>query len=135
MTDNQNCGQCGKKCWFGQACCGGSCVNVMYDRKNCGGCNKRCKKGCVYQFGILKVFSLDSSSHLATTCIFFQDFIALLSIQREKEGIWQAVMRGMLLPKVKRTMKEPTLILLTGSLAWSKFKGKTATESLKPKLK
>ncbi|URE06744.1 cAMP-regulated phosphoprotein/endosulfine conserved region, partial [Musa troglodytarum] len=33
------------------------------------------------------------------------------------------------------TMKEPTLILLTGSLAWSKFKGKTATESLKPKLK
>ncbi|URE04062.1 Stigma-specific protein, Stig1 [Musa troglodytarum] len=33
-----------KKCWFGQACCGGSC--------NCGGCNKRCKKGCVYQFGM-----------------------------------------------------------------------------------
>ncbi|CAL9103044.1 unnamed protein product [Musa acuminata var. zebrina] len=52
MTDNQNCGQCGKKCWFGQACCGGSCVNVMYDPKNCGGCNKRCTKGCFCQFGM-----------------------------------------------------------------------------------
>ncbi|URE02168.1 Stigma-specific protein, Stig1 [Musa troglodytarum] len=52
MTDNQNCGQCGKKCWFDQACCGGSCVNVMHDPKNCGGCNKRCKKGCFCQFGM-----------------------------------------------------------------------------------
>ncbi|CAD5171743.1 unnamed protein product [Musa acuminata subsp. malaccensis] len=52
MTDNQNCGQCGKKCWFGQTCCGGSCVNVMYDPKNCGGCNKRCTKGCFCQFGM-----------------------------------------------------------------------------------
>ncbi|CAL9162240.1 unnamed protein product [Musa hybrid cultivar] len=52
MTDNQNCGQCGKKCWFGQACCGGSCVNVMYDPNNCGGCNKRCTKGCFCQFGM-----------------------------------------------------------------------------------
>ncbi|CAD5171745.1 unnamed protein product [Musa acuminata subsp. malaccensis] len=52
MTDNQNCGQCGKKCWFGQTCCGGRCVNVMYDPKNCGGCNKRCTKGCFCQFGM-----------------------------------------------------------------------------------
>ncbi|URE07802.1 Stigma-specific protein, Stig1 [Musa troglodytarum] len=52
MTDNQNCGQCGKKCRFGQACCGGSCVNVMYDPKNCGGCNKRCKKGSFCQYGM-----------------------------------------------------------------------------------
>ncbi|URE04297.1 Stigma-specific protein, Stig1 [Musa troglodytarum] len=52
MTDNQNCGQCGKKCQFGQACCGGSCVDVMYDPKNCGGCNKRCKKGSFCQYGM-----------------------------------------------------------------------------------
>ncbi|URE04299.1 Stigma-specific protein, Stig1 [Musa troglodytarum] len=39
-----NCGQCGKKCQFGQACCGGSC--------NCGGCNKRCKKGSFCQYGM-----------------------------------------------------------------------------------
>ncbi|THU67296.1 hypothetical protein C4D60_Mb05t23160 [Musa balbisiana] len=52
MTDNQNCGQCGNKCWFGQACCGGSCVNVMYDPNNCGGCNKRCTTGCFCQFGM-----------------------------------------------------------------------------------
>ncbi|RWW65670.1 hypothetical protein BHE74_00027007 [Ensete ventricosum] len=52
MIDNQNCGQCGKKCRFGQACCGGSCVNVMYDPKNCGCCNKRCKKGSFCQYGM-----------------------------------------------------------------------------------
>ncbi|URE05261.1 Stigma-specific protein, Stig1 [Musa troglodytarum] len=52
MTDNQNCGQCGKKCRFGQACCGGNRVNVMYDPKNCGGCNKRCKKGSFCQYGM-----------------------------------------------------------------------------------
>ncbi|XP_064963302.1 stigma-specific STIG1-like protein 1 [Musa acuminata AAA Group] len=52
MTDNQNCGQCGKKCWFGQACCGGRCVDVMYDPKNCGGCNKRCTKGSFCQYGM-----------------------------------------------------------------------------------
>ncbi|KAG9158485.1 hypothetical protein Leryth_016138 [Lithospermum erythrorhizon] len=43
--DGSNCGNCGKKCKFGQLCCKGKCVNVFNDEKNCGKCSNKCKKG------------------------------------------------------------------------------------------
>ena len=52
MSDNLNCGQCGRKCKYGEACCRGNCVNIMYDAKNCGGCKNRCKKGNFCKYGM-----------------------------------------------------------------------------------
>ncbi|XP_059655137.1 stigma-specific STIG1-like protein 1 [Cornus florida] len=50
MSDELNCGKCGKKCKYSELCCQGQCVNPSVDEKNCGKCNKKCKKGssCVY---------------------------------------------------------------------------------------
>ncbi|KAJ0024580.1 hypothetical protein Pint_07528 [Pistacia integerrima] len=50
LTDELNCGKCGKKCKFSETCCKGECVNTMFNKKHCGGCNKKCKKGnsCTY---------------------------------------------------------------------------------------
>ncbi|KAJ0082169.1 hypothetical protein Patl1_09965 [Pistacia atlantica] len=50
LTDELNCGKCGKKCKFSETCCKGHCVNTMFNKKHCGGCNKKCKKGnsCTY---------------------------------------------------------------------------------------
>ena len=50
MSDEANCGKCGKKCRYNETCCKGKCVNTSRDEKNCGGCKKRCKRGssCVY---------------------------------------------------------------------------------------
>ncbi|WOG85350.1 hypothetical protein DCAR_0104538 [Daucus carota subsp. sativus] len=50
MSDEANCGRCGKKCRYHETCCKGRCVNTSRDEKNCGGCKKRCKRGssCVY---------------------------------------------------------------------------------------
>jgi Stigma-specific protein, Stig1 len=52
MTDNMNCGECGRRCRFGQTCCNGNCVNVMYDERNCGACKKKCKNGSFCNFGM-----------------------------------------------------------------------------------
>lgn len=52
MTDNFNCGECGKKCKYGEGCCGGKCVKLMYDANNCGGCKIRCKKGSFCRYGM-----------------------------------------------------------------------------------
>ncbi|KAF3332635.1 Stigma-specific STIG1-like protein 1 [Carex littledalei] len=52
MTDNLNCGECGRRCRFGEMCCGGTCVSVLYDKKNCGACKNRCKKGSFCNFGM-----------------------------------------------------------------------------------
>ncbi|KAJ1690309.1 hypothetical protein LUZ63_014464 [Rhynchospora breviuscula] len=52
MTDNLNCGECGRRCRYGQTCCSGNCVDVMYDKRNCGACKNRCKKGSFCNFGM-----------------------------------------------------------------------------------
>ncbi|KAK1325438.1 hypothetical protein QJS10_CPA01g01764 [Acorus calamus] len=52
MTDNLNCGQCGRRCRYGEGCCKGQCVSLMYDRNHCGGCNSKCKKGSYCRYGM-----------------------------------------------------------------------------------
>ncbi|XP_044497447.1 stigma-specific STIG1-like protein 3 [Mangifera indica] len=52
MTDELNCGMCGKKCKFSETCCKGQCVNTMFNTKHCGGCNKKCKKGKTCTYGM-----------------------------------------------------------------------------------
>ncbi|KAJ4804543.1 hypothetical protein LUZ62_017109 [Rhynchospora pubera] len=52
MTDNLNCGECGRRCLYGQTCCSGNCVDVMYDKRNCGACKNKCKKGSFCNFGM-----------------------------------------------------------------------------------
>ncbi|URD84916.1 Stigma-specific protein, Stig1 [Musa troglodytarum] len=47
-----NCGRCGKRCRFGEMCCGGGCVNVFYDPNNCGFCGNRCKPGGFCRYGM-----------------------------------------------------------------------------------
>ena len=51
-TDAQNCGQCGKKCRYGEVCCRGSCVNVLFDPGNCGRCKNKCLKGGYCRHGM-----------------------------------------------------------------------------------
>ncbi|KAJ9566703.1 hypothetical protein OSB04_002669 [Centaurea solstitialis] len=50
MTNEQNCGFCGRKCEDIEICCKGSCVNPMRSKHNCGECNYVCEKGdsCVH---------------------------------------------------------------------------------------
>ncbi|XVE51072.1 hypothetical protein DITRI_Ditri02bG0009200 [Diplodiscus trichospermus] len=50
MTDEQNCGKCGKRCSYSEMCCLGRCVNSSINDYHCGRCNNPCKKGssCVY---------------------------------------------------------------------------------------
>src|SRR4051794_18500956 len=46
LTDDNNCGVCGKQCFIGD-CCNGTCKSSD-DPKNCGGCGNVCKSGdCV----------------------------------------------------------------------------------------
>lgn len=52
MSDNLNCGFCGRRCWFGQTCCSGNCVDVMFDGWNCGACKNKCKIGSFCKFGM-----------------------------------------------------------------------------------
>ncbi|XP_078177441.1 stigma-specific Stig1 family protein [Carex rostrata] len=52
MKDNLNCGECGKRCRFGQTCCNGNCIDVMYDERNCGACKNKCKKGSFCNYGM-----------------------------------------------------------------------------------
>ena len=51
-TDARNCGQCGRKCRYGEVCCRGRCVNVLFDPRNCGWCKNRCKKGGHCKYGM-----------------------------------------------------------------------------------
>lgn len=52
LIDNLNCGECGRKCRYGQICCHGNCVNIMYDVHNCGGCKIKCNKAAFCRFGM-----------------------------------------------------------------------------------
>lgn len=49
-TDTRNCGECGRRCRYGEVCCRGKCVDVLFDPMNCGWCKNKCKKGgyCAY---------------------------------------------------------------------------------------
>ncbi|XP_060190948.1 protein GRIM REAPER [Lycium barbarum] len=51
LGDMNNCGQCQKKCKFGQRCCGGVCTDVVYNPLHCGKCNKACLPGVKCDFG------------------------------------------------------------------------------------
>ncbi|CAN4104191.1 unnamed protein product [Withania somnifera] len=51
LGDMNNCGQCQKKCKFGQRCCGGVCTNVVYNPLHCGKCNKACLPGVPCEYG------------------------------------------------------------------------------------
>ncbi|KDP20237.1 hypothetical protein JCGZ_08636 [Jatropha curcas] len=52
LGDQNNCGECGSKCKFGERCCHGSCISVAYDANNCGGCNKKCPPGVPCNYGV-----------------------------------------------------------------------------------
>ncbi|KAM0862003.1 hypothetical protein ACQ4PT_045528 [Festuca glaucescens] len=41
-----HCGECGKKCKYGDTCCDGKCVDLLNDKKNCGDCNVQCSNKC-----------------------------------------------------------------------------------------
>ncbi|KAJ9182913.1 hypothetical protein P3X46_006846 [Hevea brasiliensis] len=51
LGDENNCGQCGNKCRFGELCCNGSCVNVAYNAYHCGKCNNKCAPGTPCNYG------------------------------------------------------------------------------------
>ncbi|CAN4102898.1 unnamed protein product [Withania somnifera] len=51
LGDMNNCGQCQKKCKFGQRCCGGVCTDVVYNPLHCGKCNKACLPGVPCDYG------------------------------------------------------------------------------------
>ncbi|KAL3576652.1 hypothetical protein D5086_021935 [Populus alba] len=51
LGDKNNCGQCGKKCKFGESCCNGRCTNIFYNASNCGKCNNKCSPGVKCQYG------------------------------------------------------------------------------------
>ncbi|MCB9756748.1 MAG: hypothetical protein H6713_43070 [Myxococcales bacterium] len=62
--DNNNCGQCGKKCTGNTFCefgecqcqdggilCGNACVDTYNDTNNCGGCGNKCPNGSLCEWG------------------------------------------------------------------------------------
>ncbi|MCD7467929.1 hypothetical protein HAX54_005632 [Datura stramonium] len=51
LGDMNNCGQCQKKCKFGQRCCGGVCTDVVYNPLHCGKCNRACLPGVPCDYG------------------------------------------------------------------------------------
>lgn len=42
QSDPDNCGACGVRCAFNEACCGGMCTSPIRDPANCGGCGIAC---------------------------------------------------------------------------------------------
>jgi hypothetical protein len=66
MTDEKNCGRCGKSCGFlicisgecqncptGKTACNGDCVDLQSDPNNCGACSTACE-GAACRFGVCK---------------------------------------------------------------------------------
>lgn len=52
MSDQFNCGKCGKKCKYLEICCQGRCVNLSWDERHCGKCNHKCNKGNSCRYGM-----------------------------------------------------------------------------------
>ncbi|KAM0948523.1 putative stigma-specific protein Stig1 [Dioscorea sansibarensis] len=52
LNDEQHCGECGHKCGFGLACCGGRCTTLESDPLHCGSCYHVCPQKVECSFGL-----------------------------------------------------------------------------------
>ncbi|KAF6155855.1 hypothetical protein GIB67_039186 [Kingdonia uniflora] len=51
LRDQNNCGNCGHRCGFGELCCNGICTNVVCNVDHCGRCDKKCSPGVKCEYG------------------------------------------------------------------------------------